>query len=71
MARFIGLMSILIILAALLYAGAPVQAAPPTVPISDNCVVDGTIGVLTVFYCESESGVDYLVNSFGFVVVID
>ena len=70
MTRFIGFTCVLIILAALLYASAPARAAAPT-PISDNCVLDSTIGILDVYFCESDFGPDYFINSFGFVVVID
>lgn len=42
------------------------QAAAPT-PISENCEQVATVGLLDVFFCESEHG-DFYVNSFGFMM---
>lgn len=66
---FIGLVCALFFVAAMLSAASPVNAAPT--PISGNCVLDSTIGTLEVYYCESDFGVDYIVNSFGFMAIVD
>lgn len=72
MGRFIGTICILIVLAALLHAGAPVKAAQPdTVPVSDNCEQVAEVGIIQYFYCENDYGPDMLVNSLGFMVVVD
>lgn len=70
LSTFFGVVCALLIVAAMLNAGIPAQAAAPT-PISDNCELDSTIGVLEVYFCDSDFGPDYYVNSFGFVVVIN
>lgn len=40
------------------------QAAPP---ISDNCVEVANVGLLDVYFCESDYG-NFYVNSFGFMM---
>jgi hypothetical protein len=41
------------------------QAAPT--PISDNCEAIGTVGLLELYFCETDYG-DLYVNSFGFML---
>lgn len=46
----------------------PVNAAPPDVP---SCEAINQAGAITVYRCEPEYGLPYLINSMGFMVVED
>lgn len=66
----------LIILLALAVVFAPTalhadsaEADAPT-PISDNCEAVATVGLLEVYFCETDYG-DLYVNSFGFMLEAD
>jgi hypothetical protein len=52
-------------------ADLPTSAQAQAVPISENCQLDSEVGLIQVFYCESQFGPNYLVNSFGFMMVPD
>jgi hypothetical protein len=62
--------AIAVVFAALaLLMSLDIQAAPPPAPtpISDNCEQVATIGILDVYFCETDYG-DIFVNSFGFMM---
>lgn len=49
-------------------------AAPPqpdTVPVSDNCVHVAEVGIIDTFYCEMPYGPDVIINSLGFMAVVE
>lgn len=60
------IIAVLLLLFALTYR--PNVAVADTVPVSGNCTLDAEIGAFDVFYCESDFGLDYYVNSYGFML---